>query len=132
MLDDFQPFFDLWTMSADYLSKTDIWLHNSFLSLDASGVSGDVDKWWKQSYRLRKNLERISPNSSKIAGVLREKAQDFRSNGELFFLMHFHYVEVHVFVRLYLWCAGCSELAQLCATWRAYFTYLDCRRIGQL
>ena len=76
----FKPYLQLWSMASDFLSKRDVWLTGSFLSLNGPEMQKDVMKWWTMSYKLKRSLERISPNASEVAGRLRDEVDEFKQN----------------------------------------------------
>ena len=77
---DFEPYLQVWSMASDFVTKKGQWLTGPFLELDGPAMEKDVNKWWQQSYKLKKALERTSPGASSIAGQLREEVTEFREN----------------------------------------------------
>jgi hypothetical protein len=77
---DFEPYLSVWSMASDFVTKKAQWLTGPFLELDGPAMEQDVSKWWQQSYKLRKQLERSSPGAAGIAGQLREEVTAFREN----------------------------------------------------
>lgn len=79
MRDEFQPFFELWTMSADFETSQRMWLTGPFSDLNAGDIEKEVMEWWKGSYRLMKVLNE-NEGPAAVAGVLRERTDEFKKN----------------------------------------------------
>lgn len=77
---ELNPFWDLWNMISDFHTNRHEWLHGAFLDLDGGKIQREVEIWWKQSYKLKAQLEELMPGSSQCAAKLREETDEFRGN----------------------------------------------------
>jgi len=75
----FQPFFQLWTMSADFLALTKEWLGGPFADINGDEVEKQVSEWWTNSYRLMKTFGLDNEGAAAIAQRLREDSEAFKS-----------------------------------------------------
>jgi dynein heavy chain len=75
---DFEPFYQLWTMLADFEESRAMWLNGPFADLDAPAVESTVNEWWRASYRLSKQLADPAPGSAEVALVVRERTAEFK------------------------------------------------------
>ncbi|GBG29641.1 Dynein heavy chain 7, axonemal [Hondaea fermentalgiana] len=75
----FDPFFQLWTMSADFISSTKEWLTGPFSDVNGDEVEKQVTEWWTTSYRLMKTFGSDNEGAAEIAGRLRQDSDAFKS-----------------------------------------------------
>jgi len=75
----FEPYFNLWSMSADFISHTSEWLTGSFIEIDGDSVDKQVTEWWTQSYRMMKVFGQDNEGAAAIAARLREDSDSFKS-----------------------------------------------------
>ncbi|KAH8086149.1 1-aminocyclopropane-1-carboxylate synthase [Aureococcus anophagefferens] len=77
---ELNPYWDLWNMISDFHTNLHEWLHGTFLDLDGAKIQREVEIWWKQSYKLKGQLEETTPGAADCAGKLREETSKFREN----------------------------------------------------
>ena len=58
MRNDAKPYFKLWMMASDFVTKRNLWLTGPFLKLDGPAMEKDINTWWTQSFQLKRSLER--------------------------------------------------------------------------
>jgi dynein heavy chain len=78
MEEDFDPFYKLWNMVADFNQCKVDWLTGSFLGLDAPNIESQVQDWFRTSYKMSKNFADEAPGSAAVALVLREGTGVFK------------------------------------------------------
>lgn len=75
----FEPFFQLWTMSADFVASTKEWLTGPFSDVNGDEVEKQVLEWWTTSYRLMKSFGSENEGAAAIAQILRQDSDAFKS-----------------------------------------------------
>ncbi|EQC41008.1 hypothetical protein, variant 1 [Saprolegnia diclina VS20] len=76
---DFNPYYKLWTMCAEFNVNKQAWLTGPFLELKGGEIEANVTEWWKASYKLSKQLAEEAPGSAEVALILRERTDEFRA-----------------------------------------------------
>ncbi|OQR81357.1 axonemal dynein heavy chain, partial [Thraustotheca clavata] len=61
---DFNPYYKLWTMCAEFNISKQAWLTGPFLELKGGEIEANVTEWWKASYKLSKQLAEEAPGSA--------------------------------------------------------------------
>eukprot|EP00945_MAST-04E_sp_MAST-4E-sp1_P004103 g4103.t1 len=79
-IDEFQPFFELWTMFGDFYNNVETWLGGPFLKLNAKDIGAFVTSAWQKSYKMKSKLKDKAPKASEVAATLREKTDSFKKN----------------------------------------------------
>ena len=65
----FDPHFRLWTMSSDFITKSELWLNGPFMNLDANAMRDSIVSWCQEGGKMQRQLLRSSPAASKVAGA---------------------------------------------------------------
>jgi dynein heavy chain len=79
-LDDFLPYFELWTMFGDFYNNVETWLQGPFLKLNAKDIGTFVTTAWQKSYKMKAKLKDKAPKAAEVAATLREKTDAFKKN----------------------------------------------------
>jgi len=96
LLEDFEPYYKLWTAAIDFKQSQDEWLNGALSRLNAQEIEQFVEEQYKESYKTIKVFEGLA-NPQAVARDLREEISNFRKNmpiilalcQEAFQAMHF-------------------------------------------
>uniref|UniRef100_A0A383V949 AAA+ ATPase domain-containing protein n=1 Tax=Tetradesmus obliquus TaxID=3088 RepID=A0A383V949_TETOB len=73
----FEPTASMWRMAGLFTRQLPDWMDGPFTEIDAEAVSADVDKWWRSSAKL---LKQLTGAPLEVAEAVRQQLQDFQQH----------------------------------------------------
>ncbi|KAG2430891.1 hypothetical protein HXX76_009864 [Chlamydomonas incerta] len=71
----FAPSSDLWKIASEFARSLPEWLDGPFTEIDAEAVAADVDRWWRSTAKLGKQLDK---EPLEVVTAVRAKLEDFQ------------------------------------------------------
>ncbi|PNH07362.1 Dynein heavy chain 3, axonemal, partial [Tetrabaena socialis] len=71
----FTPSADLWRIASEFARSLPEWLDGPFTEIDAETVAADVDRWWRATAKLAKQLDK---EPGEVVAAVRGKLEDFQ------------------------------------------------------
>ncbi|EFJ50020.1 dynein heavy chain 6 [Volvox carteri f. nagariensis] len=71
----FTPSADLWRIASEFMRSLPEWLDGPFTEIDAETVAADVDRWWRATAKLAKQLDK---EPGEVVAAVRAKLEDFQ------------------------------------------------------
>ncbi|KAF6265404.1 dynein heavy chain 6 [Scenedesmus sp. NREL 46B-D3] len=73
----FEPTASMWRMAGLFSRQLPDWMDGPFTEIDAEAVSADVDKWWRGSAKL---LKQLTGAPLQVAEAVRQQLQEFQQH----------------------------------------------------
>jgi dynein heavy chain len=79
VIEQFEPFYRLWTTAIEFKYSEDEWLSAPVARLDSEEIDAAVDQWFKDSYKMFKSFDG-QQIPQQVAADLREAIEAFKQN----------------------------------------------------
>ncbi|XP_029995048.1 dynein heavy chain 3, axonemal-like [Sphaeramia orbicularis] len=77
LIDDKQPYEQLWTTALKFQSMSEVWLNGPFRDLDAEKISKEIDTMRRTIYELTKSLSNL-PGPCHVAETVKQRIDQFK------------------------------------------------------